>query len=285
MERPVSFESGGARLFGTLGEPDRADPERGIVIIHGWSGYRIGPHRILVAASRAFNEAGAATLRFDLRGRGDSEGDPFDIDLDDMIDDALAAVDCLKKETGVKRVALLGMCSGSNAAIGAATLRPEIRDLILWSILTFQTHKKASDSARRSGHFAVEYAKKIFRPETWRKLFRGAVNFKMISKVLFGGEPKAQRGERNIKDSWRDIVAEFEKWSGRCLFIHGDKDPEAPGAREVFQELSAASDGIEAEFDLIEGANHNFHSAHWKSRVIRRSVDWFGGADAGDIDD
>lgn len=285
MERPVSFQSGGARLFGTLGDPDSAAPKQGIVIIHGWSGYRIGPHRILVAAARAFNESGAATLRFDLRGRGDSEGDPFDVGLDDMIDDALAAIDFLKNETGCERVGLLGMCSGSNVAIGTATLNPEIRDLILWSILTFQTHKKAGDSARRGGRFAVEYARKIFRADTWRKLFRGAINFKMISKVIFGGEPKAQQGERNLKDSKRDIVSEFEKWRGSCLFIHGDKDPEAPGARDVFMELCASQDNIRAEFDLVEGANHNFHSAEWKSRVIKRSIEWFEkSASSGELD-
>ncbi len=271
MEKPISFDSDGLKLYGILGLPEGA-PRKGVVLIHGWSGYRIGPNRILVRAARTLNEAGFATLRFDLRGRGDSEGDASQTDLDAMIADTLRASSALKKEANVQSVALLGICSGANVAIGAATLMPEVKDLVLWSVMTFQSQKQRADAMRRTGHFALGYAAKLFRAETWRKLFEGEINFKMIWRVLFGGDSAEKEG-RNLKDSRRDIMAEFAGYRGRALFIHGDRDPEAPGAREVFQQFCPAH-SIPAEFMVIEGSNHNFHSLRWMDDVIARSIAW-----------
>jgi hypothetical protein len=225
-----------------------------------------------VEAARAFNQAGVATLRFDLRGRGDSEGDPFETDLDGMISDTCRAARFLGEKTGVQNVALLGICSGANAAIGAATLMPEIKELILWSILTFQPQKKRTDALRRTGHYGLGYAAKLFRGQTWRKLLTGRINFRMVGRVLFGNRGAAKE-ERNRKDSKRDIMAEFGRFRGRALFIHGSRDPEAPGAREAFQRFCPAH-SIPCEFILLEGSNHNFHSAKWKSEVMRRSISW-----------
>ena len=274
MERPVSFESGGLRLIGVLGCPDGARARRGVVLIHGWGGYRIGPNRILVQAARAFNEAGATTLRFDLRGRGDSEGDAAETDLDMMIDDTCRAVEFLKGETNLEDVTLLGICSGANVAVGAATLVPDIRDLILWSIVTFQPERSRSADVARTGHFALGYARKLLRPTTWRKFFSGRVNFRMVWRVLFGRHSEGKGdGERNLKDSRRDIMSAFADYKGGVFFVHGSKDPEGMPARDIFQAFCEGN-GLDAEFKLIDGSNHNFHTAAWKREVIDSSVEW-----------
>lgn len=272
VERAVSFQSSGARVYGILGVPS-APPAAGVVLLHGWTGCRIGPNRIFVEASRAFNGAGVATLRFDFRGRGDSEGDATATDLDMMIADACEAVDVLKRETGVARVALLGICSGANVAIGAATLRPDVRDLILWSVFTFQARKARAERIRRTGHFALDYARKAFRAETWKKLVGGRINFRMVRRVLFGGEAKPEREGRNLKDSRRDIVGAFADYRGRALFVYGTKDPEGMPASEWYRAF-CAEHGLDASFKFIEGTNHNFHSAAWKREVIETSIAW-----------
>lgn len=279
MEKPICFESDGLKLYGILGLPESGSAERGVALIHGWSGCRIGPNRILVRAARALNTAGFATLRFDLRGRGDSEGETAAADLDGMIADTLRAASVLKQQARVTSVALLGICSGANVAVGAATLAPEIRDLALWSIMTFQPQKRRSDSVRRTGHFALGYAAKLFRAATWRKLFGGEVNFRMVWRVLFGRRSEGKEGA-NLKDSRRDIMAQFANYRGRALFIHGSRDPEAHGAREIFRQFCPAH-SIPAEFVLIEGSNHNFHSLKWMDEVIGRSIGWLRATGAG----
>ena len=89
-ERPVVFHSP-ARLVGVLSEPEGDPRGAGIVFLHGWTGYRIGPHRIFVEAARRLAAVGYHSLRFDFRGRGDSDGEHGTTTLDQMIDDARAA--------------------------------------------------------------------------------------------------------------------------------------------------------------------------------------------------
>ena len=278
MEKPVSFVSDGLRLYGVLGLPDDA-PRGAMVLVHGWSGYRIGPHGLLVAAARQFTAAGMATLRFDLRGRGDSEGDEKGTDLDDMIADTCHAIEFLRDETGIEQVALLGICSGANVAIGAATLEHRVDALILWSVLPFQPDAGKGQELRRTKHFALGYARKLFRPETWKKLVRGRINFRMVRRVL-SGRSGGEQGERNLKDSRRDIMAAFAHYDGRAFFVHGSRDPEAPPARAIFIPF-CETHGIPVAFHRIEGANHSYYSLAWTDRLITMSRDWLLGATAG----
>lgn len=273
MERLVAFENEGARLYGVLGVPD-SEPRGCVVFVHGWGGCRMGPHRILVKTGRELNRAGYASLRFDLRGRGDSEGDTVAADLDGMISDTCAAAKFLMSETGQAKAGVLGVCSGGNVAIGAATLMPEVRELVLWSTLPFQTHKRAADDVKKTGSFLMDYLRKASQPATWKKLIAGRVNFNMVRRVLFGhyAKPESEDGG-NPKDSSRDIMAALETYPGRMLFVYGGADPEAAGAREVY-EAFAKEHGLDAAFQVVEGANHSFYSHDWKREVIERSLGW-----------
>ena len=51
VERPVTFESA-ERLVGILHEPEGVRRDAGVVFLHGWASYRIGPHRIFVETAR-----------------------------------------------------------------------------------------------------------------------------------------------------------------------------------------------------------------------------------------
>ncbi len=274
MERLVAFENEGQKLYGVLGSPEGA-AKAGVVFVHGWGGCRMGPHRIIVQSARELNARGYATLRFDLRGRGESEGE--DANLDSMISDTCEAAKFLMAEADLDKAAVWGVCSGGNVAIGAATLMPQLDRLICWSTLPFQTHKRAADDIKKTGSFALTYLRKAFRPETWRKLVAGRVNFGMIRRVLFGhyAAPKDEKGE-NPKDSKRDIVKEFERYRGRVLFVYGGADPEAAGARSMYEPF-CEQHGIDAQFHVIEGANHSFYSIEWKREVIERSIEWLEG--------
>ena len=272
MEQPVEFTSDGLQLYGILNAP--AGATRGVVLVHGWSGYRIGPHRMLVEMARRLAAKGIASLRFDLRGRGDSEGDEFTTNLDGMIADTMNAVKCLRERANVTRFGALGICSGSNVAIGAATLEQEIGELMLWSALPFQPEAQArtGDRTRRTRFYALEYAAKIFRAETWRKFFGGRINFGAVRRVMFGA--RHDRDHRNLKDSRRNVMAAFAHFRGHALFINGDRDPDAAGAREVFIPF-CRDHQIDAEFHLLEGANHSFYSLEQTERVLSLTLDWY----------
>ena len=88
IEEVVTLTVGGALVCGNLALPAEPCPT-GVVLVHGWSGYRSGPHGILTFLGRELAAAGYATLRFDFRGRGESEGDGLQSTLVTMADDQL----------------------------------------------------------------------------------------------------------------------------------------------------------------------------------------------------
>jgi pimeloyl-ACP methyl ester carboxylesterase len=273
MELPVTFTNEGMKLFGILHQPEGAAPKTGAVLLHGWSSCRMGPHRILVETARRLAAQGVAALRFDHRSRGDSEGEDDDADLDGMISDAATATDLLRERAGVKDLVMIGICSGGNVAIGAATLRQDVSRIVAWSTLPFQPHRPRMLDVKKTGHFAAEYMQKMFRLETWRKIVTGAVNYRMIRKVLFGHYVRTDPEGRNPKDSARDIMADFAKYRGRVRFIYGGADPEAAGAKAHY-EAFCREHGIPADYVFVEGANHNYYSLEWKRQVIEKTVEW-----------
>ncbi len=267
METPVSFNSD-VLLRGMQSVP--AGASIGVVFVHGWTGHRCGPHRMFVNTARRLAAEGIASLRFDLRGRGDSEGDAARTDLDGMIEDLLAATRFLRTEAGIERVYPLGLCSGGNVALGAASLDKSLPGLILWSTPLFAPQKVRGDRARRSAFFLGEYARKLFRRETWRKLFRGAVDLRGVARTI-RGRPAPR--ERNPKDSRRDIMKDLVGWRGSALFIYGSRDDEAIGAPEYYARF-CEKHGIPATFHTVDGANHSYYSIAWENEVIEITVEW-----------
>jgi pimeloyl-ACP methyl ester carboxylesterase len=269
MEDFVHIDSGSDRLVGVWTECEGKSAGITVITLHGWGGYRIGPHRFMVKLARSLAREGVASLRFDFRGRGDSTGAQNSATLDTMIEDACRTVEFAGKRAPGNRVVLWGLCSGGNVAIGAATLKSEVRELILLSTLPFIPEKKASEKVARTKEQAGNYFRKLFRASTWKKLFTGAVNFRAVKKALFG--EKRAEGQRDPKDSARDVMAAFAKFAGRALFIYGGADKEAAGAGAHYAQF-ASRHGIPAAFETIEGSNHDYYSLAWERRVIDLTI-------------
>jgi len=236
---------------------------------------------MFVNAARRFAEAGIASLRFDFRGRGDSAGESAATDLDGMIADLLAAAKFVRSETGIERIYPLGLCSGGNVVLGAASRganaeRAErvpgtnFAGLVLWSTPLFAPQKPKGDRARRRAFFIADYAKKLFRREAWAKLFRGKIDFRGVARTIKGREKSEGR---NPKDSRRDIMAELAGCLGPALFIYGSRDDEAIGAPETYAAFCKKHD-IPATFHTVDGANHSYYSVAWESEVIETTLAW-----------
>lgn len=254
-------------LRGIFTLPDE-DAKTAVIFIHGWSGNRCGPHRMFVNAARAFAEKGIASLRFDLRGRGDSDRVNDDASLDAMIADTLAAREFLLSR-GMKKIVLCGLCSGANVALGAASLEKNIDGLALWSAPLFREQKPSDDRASRRKFFVVHYLKKMFEAKTWSKLFRGGIDFRGVGRTIKGRDAVSN----NPKDSARDIMKELAGYSKPMLFIYGSKDDEAIGAPEYFAAF-CKEQNIPATFHTIEGANHSYYSVEWENEVINKTASW-----------
>jgi len=272
MERHFQFEVDGATLVATLHQPDDGQCKPlGLVLLHGWAGYRIGAHQMFVKLGRRACEHGFACLRFDFRGRGDSEGDMSSGTLSTMIRDARVAAELLLADTPVERIALIGDCSGSEVAIGAGPLIEECTHLALWSAPIVGASRETADEAKRK-HIFRQYLGKLLRRETWQKLIGGRLQIGMIKKALLGGGKGAgEQGSESDQDI--DWLGRFTGFGGEVLFIYGSKDPTTEAALEHYQGLTKEA-RREWRHHLIDGANHAFYSVQWEREVIETTLDW-----------
>lgn len=279
MEQHCYFNSEGARLLGVLHRPEGEAPRQpwALVYLHGWAGYRIGPHQMFTKMARRAEAAGFCSLRFDFRGRGDSEGATDQTTLTTMIDDAVHAVEFALAETGLKQAALIGDCSGSEVALGAGPRHPAIAGQVLWSAPIVAGDRSVSDRAKKNKMLA-EYGRKLLRRETWAKLIGARLQVRQIARVIAGGGKGA--GEQGA-DSDREIdwLAAFSSFAGQRLFIYGGNDPTTAASVQHYEALCREV-GHGFNQVIIPGANHAFYSLAWENQVIEASLQWLAGAAA-----
>jgi dienelactone hydrolase len=273
MEQHVRFVNRGDTLLGVLFSPDDESRKRdtGLVFLHGWAGYRIGPHQMFTKMARRACAMGFPCLTFDFRGRGDSEGDAQKASISTMVTDAQKAARVLVERAGVSKVALVGVCSGGEVALGAGATIPECDAMVLWSVPQVAADRSHADRAKRNA-IVAEYWSKLFRRETWRKLFSGALNFGMIRKAILRGG-KGEGEESAPEDTNIDWRRRFIEFRGDIFYIYGTNDPTAPDCIAHYERLSKEA-GRTFKHHLIEGANHSFYSLKWEAEVLDLSLGW-----------
>jgi alpha-beta hydrolase superfamily lysophospholipase len=268
----LSFMSGEQRVHGVLYRPD-TPVQRAVLLLHGWSGYRIGPGHLLTEAARALAAAGYAAYSFDFRGRGESEWEVGQASLNSMIRDACRAVPVVLERTGAEKVTLLGLCSGAEVALGAGLFDSRIDSLALWSAPIFSGAFTTSRQLRRGRESAKKYMQKLFYPETWAKLVTGRLNFKMIARALSGGRSNEDAAVVDKAPDTAGQMKEFEAFRGRLLFIYASNDPETVPSRDFYREFVERTN-MPHQFYEVAGANHNYYSMAWKQELIETTLAW-----------
>lgn len=125
-----SFHSGGYKLACHIKEPnhtERGSDAPGLILCHG---FPIGPIDARRAAGtfpqlidRIVYDIGIPAMTFNFRGCGQSTGD---FSLQGWIDDLRAAIEHLRRETGVERAILVGTNTGGSIAICVAADDPRV---------------------------------------------------------------------------------------------------------------------------------------------------------------
>ncbi|MDX1622884.1 MAG: alpha/beta fold hydrolase [Gemmatimonadota bacterium] len=126
---PVTFSSGALELAGEIVLSGETGGRPGVVFVHGSGPATRNDYR---EWSWYFAANDVATLIYDKRGAGDSEGDWREAKFPDLARDAIAAVRRLRAHPGVDpgRVGLSGGSQGAWVAPIAARMDEEIRFLV-----------------------------------------------------------------------------------------------------------------------------------------------------------
>jgi uncharacterized protein len=128
-EQRVTFKSDGLDLAGAVRVPERiAAGERraAFIVLHGF-GSNMNSHSVLQPCE-LFAELGYVSLRFDMRGCGDSGGQKGRIICLEQVTDTQNALTFLAKDPHVDptRIALIGSSFGAAVAIYTAGIDPRV---------------------------------------------------------------------------------------------------------------------------------------------------------------
>ncbi len=220
-ERPLLIRCDGACLVGVLGEPEHTVRDVGVLIVVGGPQVRAGSHRQFVLLARCLTQAGFASLRFDVRGMGDSEGEPRDFMAIEA--DIAAAIDALLAASPqLRQVVLWGLCDGASASLmyWAARRDPRVRGLCL---LNPWLRSEAGQARTQVRHY---YLHRLVQPDFWRKLLGGGVGPGAVTGLLRAiRKAKGQPGAVAASGDFRSVMAQaWRAFPGPMLLLLSGKD-------------------------------------------------------------
>jgi len=141
-ESPILFGPD-RNLLGILTSPARADTHApACLLLNVGVTHRVGPRRLNVKLARQLAERGVYSLRLDLSGIGDSAAAQSRASFrEQSIQDLKSAMDVIEKQTGIRRFAVLGICSGASNGYYLALNDARVVGLLMFDGFTFPTFK------------------------------------------------------------------------------------------------------------------------------------------------
>jgi uncharacterized protein len=263
--RSLTFRSlDGLTLHGTLVEPATISGNA-VVLVHGGGATR-EETGFFTRLATGLAEAGLPSLRFDLRGHGESEGRQEDLTLAGVVNDIRAAVEHVREVTSSGPVGLIGASfSGGLCAYYTTRYPATVARLVLLNPLLNYKKRFVEDKPYWHGeHIDAEAGHELaangFIPHN--------LNFKLgraLFNEVFYLQPHLAVPELRVP----------------TLFVHGTRDTFVPV--ESSRTYSAQVPG--AELLEIPGAQHGFavmddpqyanpQSQAWQAEVIGSVAGW-----------
>ena len=291
IETPLRFGPD-RRLFGMLCRPEGVLPQA--VVLIGNAGH--DPHyasaRHAVTLSRKLAAKGVAAFRLDYAGLGDSIGPAgkekmlSHVFAIDRSPDVSAAVDALQ-ELGFRRFGIEGLCSGAFHAFRTAVAEPRIGAVLVVNLPFFALPGgSVLGYLEQKGRSPGEYIAKLFRPQTWKTLASGKVDYRGIFAGQLGRMRALSKGKvlaiarrfgllREQSFAQRSLSA-LAKRGTRIQFLFSPGE-ESQGAFAV--EFGPTGDGLAtlegAAMKVVPGMDHDLTAPFARRDAEALMVDFF----------
>ncbi len=263
-EHWLSFDVSGQRLHGMLHLPQQGSaPHPCVILLHGFTGNALEPHRLFVLMARLLAEHGIAAFRFDFRGSGNSEGSFAEMTPSRELEDAQAALRLLETRGDVldrTRFGILGISMGG--MIAALTVGLEsVKALCLWAPAAPKVMLRGFQSPEMiRGAFAAKFA--------GAALQNGIIYNSEYNVLDFSGNPVSSAFFEDT--CGHDSVASVKKHQGSSLVVHGNADPTVPW--QIGQEYA---DALQTKLHLIDGGLHTFDNLQHQAEVHAVTLAFF----------
>ncbi len=279
-EDVVRFDCQGDGLIGVASMP--AEPrDVGVVIVVGGPQYRAGSHRQFVQLARRLAGAGFATLRFDHRGMGDSDGAPRG--FEQVGEDIGCAVSALIEHVpGLRRVVLWGLCDGASASLlylHAQGPDPRVAGLCLVNPWVRSAQTLAASQVQ---HY---YRQRLMQREFWIKLLRGGLAWRSVGE-LAGKLALMLHGRSGVPQAGPDatfqrrMAAALAGFEGPTLLVLSGKDmtsAEFAHALKTEPDWREVIEGAGVEKLELPQADHTFSAEVERVAMQEGLLRWLGG--------
>lgn len=245
-------------------------PQAGVLFLHGWSGDRTGPHRLFTRFARQLAQSGCICLRPDFYGRGLSDGAADDASIERMTENAQTALDALKKRLPPGApVTVVAICSGCKVAVALSAANQDLAKLLLWSAESMGSLRSATTGLRKTASALATYARKLLRPETWKKILSGKVQTGMVTQALVKHETRSAE-EAKREDT---VLKRFRSFRSPIFFVFGGSDPDAYGSSRAYADY-CRSNKIPHSMHTVAHAGHSYYSEEWTRELLDVSRDF-----------
>jgi dipeptidyl aminopeptidase/acylaminoacyl peptidase len=261
----VSYLSEGNRIYGLLTIPREDPPETGfkaIVFNHGYippTAYRTTEHYSAYVDYLA--RSGFVVFKIDLRGHGQSEGEPTGSYFSPSYTiDAIAALKSLQTLEFVDPagIGLWGHSMAGNLVLRAMLIEPEVKATVIWAGAVYSYDDFAEYGISDNTYRPPATPEGSDRPRRSQEIFEAY------------GRPDTQA------DYWRAVsLTENIEFLSRPLQLHHAADDAVVSIR-YSEDLAAAllENGKQYEFYRYEGGGHNLVSPFFE-QAMRRTVEFF----------
>lgn len=255
----------GLNLAGTLvSASDHAG--HAVLLVHG-GGVTREEGGFFTRLSSGLAEAGAASLRYDLRGHGESDGLMHEATLSAHLNDIRAALSSLGRATQAPQVSLIGASFGAGLCTYYTAKRSDaVARLVLLNPQLNYKNRYIDQKAHWHGdHIDNEAARQL--------LERGFIEH----------SPTVRHGRAMLNEVfWIKPVDILGELVAPTLIVHGTEDTFVPieASREASRQLRCINKLVE-----VEGAQHGFavhddpeylspQTREWQTFVIETVVRW-----------
>lgn len=258
----ASYKSDGLKINGLLTIPNAATPSGGfpaVAFIHGHLDEEsYSPTERYVAYQDGFAKNGYVTFKPDLRGHGQSEGEPVQSNFSPgYVSDALNTVATLQKmpQVNPEKIGMWGHSMGGGITLRSMVVSPAVKAGVIWAGVVGDYE----DLLER-------YRKRI----PWMNAGASSMTRSALAEALEKyGSPSANN------NFWKEIdpynyLAEI---SGPVQLHHGDLDDSVPVEFSAHLDDALKKAGKESENYVYVGSDHNI--AQHFGTAMQRSIEFF----------
>ncbi|MEN1727713.1 MAG: alpha/beta hydrolase [Pseudomonadota bacterium] len=296
-EKEIQFRSGSIRLSGSLNRHQHRSPGPLCLLLSG-SGPQDRDQTVcgiptFKALAEALTDAGYAVFRWDDRGVGESDGDYLESNGQQLVDDAIAALDHLCKVCSFEAIHLIGHSQGTLVAPQVALKRPDlVKSLVLLAGMALpgrNTLLEQHAAVLRADNWPVDVidasvAQKarvfdvlegvpdtsLTPVETAR--LRAALTQALLDEMPVSALNQQQQAELNdslddlLEWEWRlllkqDPARQLARISTPVLALFGDEDLQVNAIKHATALAEALPAGLPQSIQTLRGFNHLFQQS------------------------